>query len=550
MESSQKTADFEGKIESQLQSHQPHTQLLSPPHSKTPETTPLQQLAKLQRGVSHCRKRKVEPDSVVPQPCPKRVQTSEASGTSRAIVAWLSEIPLTTSEPDLQMASPVRKRSLSSMQPSNTASTTTTNGGPPTRSKSSFYRRKDYEFNLSLKGSYICESDQGLLTAERKFCDELRTSDFKVPSDSLFEDSRLRKTCEKLRNQNEARVIQDVALLVVPSAESLATCGNTHLKCLKETVDAQWDLSIAFHGPRPFPDYAVGFGYQAFSPEQQKKIGYYPCHKPNSLVKLDVCFPFLSRESKSVGQLNVADKQNAHSMTVAMKGLVDLFRSVGRQQDLHRKILAFSFSHDCQMVSINAHYPEIEGDETKYFRYTIGEFTFLGNGNQSQWISYKFTRAIYDKFVPGHIKRIKEVIDKIPDPSGVSFGTGALSVDDDNSSQRGSQSAVPSQGHGQMLPPSIPDPEASQLQRQFEQKEAELQSQLNQMKADHAEEWKNAEAEHKKERDKDREEAQKQMDVFVKQLEQQNRLLLEQEQRMKQLISLLHPNSSGGSEQT
>ncbi|KAI9893015.1 MAG: hypothetical protein M1814_000899 [Vezdaea aestivalis] len=505
----QKTTSSQDNTEKQHQSYQSHTQLPSPPRSKTPQVTPLLHSAKLQKSTHQSRKRKVEPNCTdLPQPSPKRIQTKKASHRNRAVFKWLSSVASTASESDLEMPTPVRKRSVSSMQPSDSATTTITSS-PQTRSKSAFYRRKDYQTELRVKGSHMHDSKQGLLMVELNFCDKLLSLSSNVPRDSLFGDDCLRKTCEKLGNQNEARVIQDIALLLVPSAEALATRDSKFPDYLKETVDTQWDLSFAVHGPKPYPDYAVGFGYETFSLEQQKKIGLYPCHKQNTLVKLDVYFPFLTRESKSVGQLNIADRQNAHSMTVAMKGLVDLFRLVKRQQDLHRKILGFSISHDCQTVSIYAHYPEIEGSETRYFRHLIRSYSFSESSGQSQWTSYKFTRAVYDKFVPRHIKRIKEAIDKITNPSGLSFGTEALSVADEDSSQRGSQNATPSQDQDQMPPPPVPALEISQLQRQLEA--AEKQSK----------------------------DAKKQMDLLVKQLEQQREEAKQQREEAKQQNNLL-----------
>jgi len=46
-----------------------------------------------------------------------------------------------------------------------------------------------------------------------------------VPQDSLFHDDIFDKTCEKMKGRNKARVVQDIARLIVPSAETLATFG-------------------------------------------------------------------------------------------------------------------------------------------------------------------------------------------------------------------------------------------------------------------------------------------------------------------------------------
>jgi hypothetical protein len=47
-------------------------------------------------------------------------------------------------------------------------------------------------------------------------------------------------------------------------------------------------------------------------------------------------FPFLTCEVKcGAAALDVADQQNAHSMTIAVRGIVELFRLVKREKELY-----------------------------------------------------------------------------------------------------------------------------------------------------------------------------------------------------------------------
>jgi predicted nucleic acid-binding protein len=58
-------------------------------------------------------------------------------------------------------------------------------------------------------------------------------------------------------------------------------------------------------------------------------------------------FPFLTCEVKcGIAALDVADRQNAYSMTLAVRGVVGLFKLVKREKELYRKILAFFILHD------------------------------------------------------------------------------------------------------------------------------------------------------------------------------------------------------------
>jgi hypothetical protein len=107
--------------------------------------------------------------------------------------------------------------------------------------------------------------------------------------------------------------------------------------------------------------------------------------------------PFLTCEVKcGAAALDIADRQNTHSMTLAVRGIVELFRLVKCEQDLHREILAFSISHDYRAVRIYGHYAEINGREQKYYRHPIREFSFTELDGKEKWTAYKFTKNVYD----------------------------------------------------------------------------------------------------------------------------------------------------------
>lgn len=106
-------------------------------------------------------------------------------------------------------------------------------------------------------------------------------------------------------------------------------------------------------------------------------------------------------------------------MTLAVRGVVELFRLVKREKELHREILAFSISHDHRTVRIYGHYALIEGDKTTFYRHPIHTFDFTALDSKEKWTAYKFTKNIYDIWMPKHLKRICSAIDKIP--AGITF---------------------------------------------------------------------------------------------------------------------------------
>ncbi len=56
----------------------------------------------------------------------------------------------------------------------------------------------------------------------------------------------------------------------------------------------------------------------------------------------------------------------------------------------------------------------IDGDKTTFYRHPIKKFDFTSEEGKDKWTSYKFTKNIYDIWMPTHLKRICSVIDELP----------------------------------------------------------------------------------------------------------------------------------------
>ena len=290
--------------------------------------------------------------------------------------------------------------------------------GSSDQKKSAQYRDTRYNTLLAAKGSFMEKSDIGITDVSKSLCRRLLESEQDVPKDSLFRDDLFDRTCRKIQDRNETMVIRDIALLIVPSAQTLAIYGATHLDHLNESVNEGWTGAIPVQGPRPQPDYSVGFGRSAFTDEQLNKLdpligsvfdtSYF-------VATYRMYFPFLTCEVKcGAAALDIADRQNAHSMTLAVRGVVELYRAVKREKELHREILAFSISHDHRSVRIYGHYPVIEGDKTTFYRHPIRTFDFTEQEGKEKWTTYKFTKNVYDVWMPTLLKRMCSVIDQLP----------------------------------------------------------------------------------------------------------------------------------------
>lgn len=139
-----------------------------------------------------------------------------------------------------------------------------------------------------------------------------------------------------------------------------------------------WSSSIPITKTRPQPDYFVAFRREAFTEDQLKRIEPFVGELTETsffMANYSMYFPFFTCESKcGAAALGIADRQNAHSMTMAVRGVVELFRLVKREKELHQQILAFSISHDHSSVRIYGHYPLVEGDKTSFYRHPIHKF--------------------------------------------------------------------------------------------------------------------------------------------------------------------------------
>lgn len=65
-------------------------------------------------------------------------------------------------------------------------------------------------------------------------------------------------------------------------------------------------------------------------------------------------------------------------------------------------------------MRIYGHYPVIECKKTTLHRHPIPEFSFTGPDGKEKWSAYKFTKSVYDTWMPAHFKSLCSAIDAIP----------------------------------------------------------------------------------------------------------------------------------------
>ena len=290
-----------------------------------------------------------------------------------------------------------------------------------TEDKSLPYRSPGYEQELKDQKNYLRDSPEGITDNNKRLCQRLLNTAQATPRDRLFRDNLFEQTCDKVKTRNKARVVEDISPLIAPSAETLTTYGATELQNLVFGVNEPWSKSIPVTKTRPQPDRYGAYSRDTFTEDQiQKLLPMIKNRVPINFRSFILAtwrsfFPFFACEAKGgEGDLNVADKQNAHSMTMAVRGIVELFKEVNRENEVHRKLLAFSISHDAIHFRIYGHYATIKERVPSFWRHRIRTADFTANDGREKWTAYQFTGNVYSEFTPKLLKLICSAIDQLP----------------------------------------------------------------------------------------------------------------------------------------
>lgn len=211
----------------------------------------------------------------------------------------------------------------------------------------------------------------------------------------------------------------------------MLTLRNKKYKRLVKSLNEGWNNSIPLTSTRPQPDYSIGFRRNAFTEDQLAKLSpfisdFIAGDQSLFMAMSYIYFPFLTCEVKcGAAALDIADRQNVHSITLAVRAIVELFRAVNREDKVNRQILTFSISHDYRSVRIYGHYPAIASNNTKYYRHSIHTHDFTTLYGRDKWTAYRFTKNVYDLWMPKHFENVCSAIDQLP--SDLDFDVPPLS---------------------------------------------------------------------------------------------------------------------------
>ncbi|OAP60430.1 hypothetical protein AYL99_05432 [Fonsecaea erecta] len=316
-----------------------------------------------------------------------------------------------------------------------------------TDARSNFYSSPAFPTLIAQHGIYMDDSPSGLEKEELEFCQELLSTSAPHPVDTMLDDAFFLSFSKLTRNKSEQWLVKHMHSHLFPSPELLALRGHDEFKGLGliEGCGDNWLRAIfPAYGKCPQPDCTIAFKWENFSREELRKLGITIGLPSKYLARDDMFFPFITCEAKCDSQVvGLADRQNVYSMSVALEGVVDLFRRTNRLQELNGKALGLSISYDNDTVKMYAHYvvtnaqkpsgqPSQQPAKMTTMKYwtRIGQVFLSNDGGKDRWKPYDFFYNACLKFSPRHLKRIKEAIALLRDPAEAS-SQSVPSVDED-----------------------------------------------------------------------------------------------------------------------
>ncbi|CZT06996.1 uncharacterized protein RAG0_12575 [Rhynchosporium agropyri] len=129
------------------------------------------------------------------------------------------------------------------------------------------------------------------------------------------------------------------------------------------------------------------------------------CCMEDSLLLAHVHEPHVSIPPSEFGQ-NVLDVGTGAGLWAMLAGEA--------RRGTPSAILAFSISHDHRTVRIYGHYPVVDGKNTTFYRHPIREFSFTELDGKEKWTAYRFTKNLYEMWVPTYLERICSVFEELP----------------------------------------------------------------------------------------------------------------------------------------
>ncbi|OOF90165.1 hypothetical protein ASPCADRAFT_179627 [Aspergillus carbonarius ITEM 5010] len=236
----------------------------------------------------------------------------------------------------------------------------------------------------------------------------------------MFDENNIAAFERSLWGSSATRLLVDLHPLLFPSAETQFIRGRRCLEHISDAYNDPWNKIQPNYEPLPQPSHTRGLLQSMFDSAQRWKLEIWPQRKSLYKARENLLFPYLIAEV--IGQperLENADQKVKYDVPIAVFGLVSLAQKARRMESLHRRILAFSLSHNHEIVSLHGYYLVIDGETFTYWRRLIKQFKIWTV--ETKWLCYRFVHNLDEYFLPRHIRRIMDMLEHIPEPPSIDF---------------------------------------------------------------------------------------------------------------------------------
>ncbi|OAQ68096.2 protein kinase-like protein [Pochonia chlamydosporia 170] len=259
--------------------------------------------------------------------------------------------------------------------------------------ESEYYQCRRHVALLRDKNCYMTDSKKGICRESEEVIAHLLST---PAQHSYFRDPNFLEKWKHAPYRNKESVLHHITPELVPSAEARTDRGARKLQWLTESTNEAWSEVKPLIKHRPHPDYSVGFHRQIFTKRDRENMipvsdRFIVGESSRIMATPLMYFPFLSCDVKDPDALPChADSLNAHSATLGVRAVVELFKAVNRLHEIDRWVLAFSVSHNHREVRIYGHYADFEDGDIRYYCHPICMFDFMHHSAEEVFTTNRF----------------------------------------------------------------------------------------------------------------------------------------------------------------
>ncbi|OAL23489.1 hypothetical protein AYO22_06539 [Fonsecaea multimorphosa] len=201
------------------------------------------------------------------------------------------------------------------------------------RGKYALHYEPNYLGDLEARGSSASSSPAGLNKDDASLCEKL-VSPTPMSSEERSFMEKMPVRGDNLESLSDLGVFKELFDLILPSAVQQRVQGGI----LRECFDLNWANAVPVYGPFPRPDHTYGLRPSNLTPAQKRKLNIMSFNKSYLAARYDIWFNFLTSFVKSgTAACDIAERAAMHAMTVALRGIVDLYRRANRVSAVYRR---------------------------------------------------------------------------------------------------------------------------------------------------------------------------------------------------------------------